>query len=42
MDNLSMVIEKKENDVIDLKGTVAGLEMKNRKLNEVVNKAIHK
>jgi hypothetical protein len=41
MDNLTAIIEKKEFDIIDLKSTVAGLEMKNRKLSDVVNKAIH-
>lgn len=41
MDNLSMIIERKEHDIADLKANILQLEMKNRKLNETVNKAIH-
>jgi len=41
MDNLSKIIDKKENDIIDAKSSIACLEMKNRKLNDVVNKAIY-
>ena len=41
LDNLSKIIEKKENDIVDLKGSIVQLEMKNRKLNDVVNKAIY-
>ena len=41
MDNLGKLIEKKEWDIADLKSSICGLEMKNRKLNETVNKAIY-
>jgi hypothetical protein len=41
MDNLSKLIEKKEWDIADLKSSICSLEMKNRKLNETVNKAIY-
>jgi hypothetical protein len=41
MDNLSKIIKKKEDDSHDLKSTITQLEMKNRKLNDTVNKAIH-
>lgn len=41
MDNLSLIIERKENDIADYKANILNLEMKNRKLNETVNKAIH-
>ena len=41
MDNLSKIIKKKEDDSHDLKATITQLEMKNRKLNDTVNKAIH-
>lgn len=41
MDNLGKLIEKKEWDIADLKSSICALEMKNRKLNETVNKAIY-
>lgn len=41
MDNLSLIIERKEHDIADHKANILQLEMKNRKLNETVNKAIH-
>lgn len=41
LDNLSKVIERKEDDIVDHKSTIVQLEMKNRKLNDVVNKAIY-
>lgn len=41
MDNLSKIIEKKENDIQDHKASIMQLEMKNRKLNETVNKTIY-
>lgn len=41
MDGLAKIIEKKEFAIADLKASVLQLEMKNRKLNETVNKAIY-
>jgi chromosome segregation ATPase len=41
MDNLSKIIKRKEDDIVDQKTHVTQLEMKNRKLNDTVNKAIH-
>jgi len=41
MDNLGKVIERKEHVIADFKSTVVGLEMKNRKLNDVVNREIY-
>lgn len=41
LDNLSKIIERKEEHIVDLKSSIAQLEMKNRKLNDVVNKAIY-
>ena len=41
MDGLAKIIEKKEFGIADLKASVLQLEMKNRKLNETVNKAIY-
>lgn len=41
MDGLAKIIEKKEFDNADLKASILQLEMKNRKLNETVNKAIN-
>ena len=41
MDNLSLIIEQKEESIMDHKSSIATLEMKNRKLNDVVNKAIY-
>ena len=41
MENLTAVIEKREDTITDLKGTVVDIEMKNRKMNDVLNKAIH-
>jgi chromosome segregation ATPase len=41
MDNLGKIIEKKEWDIADHKASICHLEMKNRKLNETVNKAIY-
>lgn len=40
-ENLSAVIERREFDIADHKATILQLEMKNRKLNETVNKAIY-
>ena len=40
MDGLAKIIENKEFQIADLKASVLQLEMKNRKLNETVNKAI--
>ena len=41
LDNLGKIIDKKENDIVDLKASIMQLEMKNRKLNETVNAAIY-
>ena len=41
LERLSAIIEKKEFDIADLKSNILQLEMKNRKLNETVNKAIY-
>lgn len=41
MDSLSKIISKKEDDIVDLKASICQLEMKNRQLNETVNKAIY-
>ena len=41
LDNLSRIIKKKEDDIVDLKTSITHIEMKNRKLNDTVNKAIH-
>jgi len=41
LDNLGRIIDKKENDIVDLKASIMQLEMKNRKLNETVNSAIY-
>lgn len=41
LDNLAKIIKKKEDDIVDLKTSITHLEMKNRKLNDTVNKAIH-
>ena len=41
MDNLSKIIKHKEDGIVDQKTHVTQLEMKNRKLNDTVNKAIH-
>ena len=41
MDNLGKIVEKKENYIADIKSEILLLEMKNRKLNETVNKAIY-
>jgi len=41
MENLSKIIEHKENEIMDHKASVMQLEMKNRKLNETVNTAIY-
>lgn len=41
MDGLAKIIENKEFQIADLKASVLQLEMKNRKLNETVNKAIY-
>lgn len=41
MDNLGKIVEKKENYIADVKSEILLLEMKNRKLNETVNKTIY-
>jgi hypothetical protein len=41
LDNLSRIIKSREDDIVDLKTSITHLEMKNRKLNDTVNKAIH-
>jgi chromosome segregation ATPase len=41
MENLTAVIEKREDNIVDLKQTIVDIEMKNRKMNDVLNKAIH-
>lgn len=41
IDNLGKIIEAKHEDIVDLRGNVAQLEMKNRKLNDVVNKVLY-
>ena len=41
MENLTAIIEKREDTIVDLKQTVVDIEMKNRKMNDVLNKAIH-
>lgn len=41
LDNLGKIIEKKEWEIADHKSSICHLEMKNRKLNETVNKAIY-
>ena len=41
MDVLSKIIKKKEDDVVDCKSSITQLEMKNRSLNDHVNKHIH-
>ena len=41
LDVLGEIIEKKDNQIVDLNSTIMLLEMKNRKMSEVVNKAIH-
>ena len=41
LDNLGKIIDKKENDIVDLKASIMQLEMKNRKLNDTVNAAIY-
>ncbi len=41
MDQLGKIIEKKDYEIADLNASVCCLEMKNRKLNETVNKAIY-
>jgi hypothetical protein len=41
MDQLGKIIEKKDYGIADLNASVCCLEMKNRKLNETVNKAIY-
>lgn len=41
MDSLGKIVEKKENYIADVKSEILLLEMKNRKLNETVNKTIY-
>ena len=41
MEKLSTIIETREHEIADHKSTIVQLEMKNRKLNETVNKTIY-
>jgi hypothetical protein len=41
LDSLGQIIEKKENYIADLNQNIMFIEMKNRKLNDLVNQAIY-
>lgn len=41
MESLGQIIEAKNEEIVDHKSTIATLEMKNRKLNDLVNKTIY-